>query len=92
MDSWESFNKTTIPNKKAFQSKLYLEDISDEDYIHVQKVFEELKLKNLREYHDAYVQSDTLMPLDIFGNFRNKCIEMCELDPAHFLSAPGLAC
>ena len=92
MDSCESFNKTTIPNKKAFQSKLYLEDISDEDYIHVQKVFEELKLKNLCEYHDPYVQSDTLMPLDIFGNFRNKCIQMCELDPAHFLSAPGLAC
>ena len=24
-------------------------------------------------------------------NFRNKCIEIYELDPAHFLSAPGLA-
>ena len=27
----------------------------------------------------------------MFENFRNKCIEMYELDPAHFLSAPGLA-
>ena len=24
-------------------------------------------------------------------NFRNKCIEIYELDPTHFLSAPGLA-
>ena len=27
----------------------------------------------------------------MFENFRNKCIEMCELDLVHFLSAPGLA-
>ena len=38
-----------------------------------------------------HVQSDTLLLADIFENFRNKCIEIYELDPAHFLSAPGLA-
>ena len=27
----------------------------------------------------------------MFENIRNKCIEICELDPAHFLPAPGLA-
>ena len=30
MDSWERFNGTALPNKKAFYSKLYLEDITDE--------------------------------------------------------------
>ena len=28
---------------------------------------------------------------DVFENFRNKYNEIYELDPAHFLSAPGLA-
>ena len=28
---------------------------------------------------------------DVFENFRNKYIEIYKLDPAHFLSAPGLA-
>ena len=28
---------------------------------------------------------------DVFENFRNKCTEIYELDPANFLSAPGLA-
>ena len=70
---------------------MYLEDITDEDYIHAQIVFEEFKLKNPGEYHDLYVQSDTLLLADVFENFRNKCIEIYELDPAHFLSAPGLA-
>ena len=59
MDSWERSNETTLSNKKVFYSKLYLEDITDEDYILTQKVFEEFKLKNLGEYHDLYVQSDT---------------------------------
>ena len=43
------------------------------------------------KYHDLYVQSDTLLLSDVFENFRDKCIEIYEVDPAHFLSAPGLA-
>ena len=35
--------------------------------------------------------SDTLLLKDVFENFRNKCIEIYKLEPAHFLSAPGLA-
>ena len=37
-----------------------------------------------------YVQSDTLLLVDVFENFRNKCTEIYELDLAHFLSVPGL--
>ena len=69
---------------------MYLEDITDKDYTHAQKVFKELKLKKLGDYHDLYIQSDTLLLADVFENFRNKCIEIYELDPAYFLSAPGL--
>ena len=54
-------------------------------------MFEEFKLKNLDDYLDLYVQSDTLLLTDVFRNFRNKCIELSELNPAHFLSALGLA-
>ena len=54
-------------------------------------MFEELKLKNLGDYHDLYIQSDTLLLADVFENFRKKCIEIYELDLIHFLSAPELA-
>ena len=80
-----------MPDKKSFYSELYLEDITDKDYTHAQKVFKELKLKSLGDYHDLYVQSDTLLLADVFENFRDKCIKIYKLDPAHFLSAPGLA-
>ena len=66
IDSWERSDETTLPNKKSFNSELYLEDITDEDYIHAQKVSTEFKTKNLGAYHDLYVPSDTLLLADVF--------------------------
>ena len=60
--------------------------------MHAQKkVWEVFGIRNLGEYHNLYVQTDTLLLADIFENFRNKCVETYETDPAHFSSAPGLA-
>ena len=67
-----------------------LKDITDKDYSYAQKIFEEFELKNLGHYHDLYVQSDILLLADVFENFINKCIEIYEIDPAHFLSGPRL--
>ena len=39
MDSWEKLNETSLWPKKGFYSELILEDISDKDYEHAQKVF-----------------------------------------------------
>ena len=90
MDSWEKFNETSLPDKKAFYSELNKEGISDEDYAHVQKVWKVFEIKNLGEYHDLYVHNDTLLLTDVFENFRDECIEIYKLDPAHFLPTPGL--
>ena len=80
-----------LPDKEYFYSELNNEHITDEDYEHAQKVGSIFNIKNLGEYHDLYVKSDTLLLADVFENFRDKCIERYELDPAHFLSAPGLS-
>ena len=90
MDSWKRFKEESLPDKESFYSKLNNEHITDEDYAHAQKVWDTFKIKNLGEYHDLYVQSDTALLADVFENFRDKCIEKYELDPAHFLSVPGL--
>ena len=91
MNTWKRFDETSLPNKELFYSSLIMENITDTDYMHAKKVFEEFKINNLGDYHDLYVQSDTLLLADVFENFRNKCIEIYELGPAHFLPAPGLA-
>ena len=90
MKSWERLNETSLPNKEDFYSCLNIEDITNINYRHAKRVFEELEMNNLGDYHKLYVQSDTLLLVDIFKNFRNKFIEIYELDPAYFLSVPGL--
>ena len=91
MDSWEKFNETSLPSKKDFYSNLNIEDIDDIDYRHGNNVFKGFKLDNLGDYHDLYVKSDALLLADVFENFRDMCIKVYELDPAHFVSLPGLA-
>ena len=91
VDIWERFGETSLPNTEAFYSSLNMENSTDVDYRHARRVFKNLSNKNLDDYHDLYVQSDTLLLADVFESFRNKCIEIYELDPAHFLSAPGLS-
>ena len=68
-----------------------MEDITDAGYVHVKRVCKDFEIKRLREYHNLYVQSDILLLAEVFENFRNICLEIYELDPAKFLSAPGLS-
>ena len=91
MDSWEKFDETTLPPKEDFHSNLNLEDISDEDYALAQKVWDLFEIKNRGEYHDLHVQSDTLLLAEVFENFRNKCLEIYELDTIYFVTSPELA-
>ena len=91
MNSWERFNETLLPPKKPFYSELSLEDIKDKDYLHAQKAWEEFEIRSLSEYHDLYVQTDTLLFADVCEKFRDKCIEIYGVGPSYFLSAPGLA-
>ena len=86
MDSWERFNETSLPSKEDFYSNLNMENIDDIDYRHGNNVFKRFGLENLGQYHDLYVQSDTLLLADTFENFRDMCIKEYELDPG-----PGLA-
>ena len=90
MDDWEKFSARSLPETEDFYNQLNLEDITDADYAHAKRVCKDLEIKNLGEYHDLYVQSYTLLLVDVFENFRNMYLKIYELDPAKFLSAPGL--
>ena len=89
MDDLDRFNEEKLPNKSDFYSSLNMEDISEIDYRHALKVFN--KFTNLGEYHDLYAQSHTILLADVFKSFRNLCLNTYKLDPAYFLSLPGLS-
>ena len=59
-------------DKEDFYSSLNVEDLTDVDHRHAKRVFKNLYDKNLGDYHDLYVQNDTLLLLDVFKNFRKK--------------------
>ena len=59
MDSWEKFNEKSLPPKKDFYSELTLEDITDKDYAHALKIWEVFEIRDMGEYHDLYIQTDT---------------------------------
>ena len=68
-----------------------MEDITDADYKHEKRVCKDFKIKKIGQYHDLYVKSNTLLLADTRDNFGNFCLEIYELNPACFLTAPGLA-
>ena len=92
MDDWQKLTETSLLEIEDFYSHLNIEDITDVVYAHTKRVYKGFEIKNLGEYHDLYIQSDTLLLAGVFENFRNMCINIYELGCAKFLSAPGLTC
>ena len=91
MVTWNKFEKESLPDKEYFYGELNKEYISDEDYAHAYEVWNTFNIRNVGEYHDLDVQSDTVLLADVLENFGNKCIQIYKLDPAYFLIAPVLA-
>ena len=90
MDSVLKFNDKQLPKREDLYSLLTDEGINDDDYRHAEEVWNTFRIKNMGEYHDLYLISDILLLADVFENFRDTCLEYYGLDPAHYVSAPGL--
>ena len=90
VDDWKKFSEISLPEKEDFYSQLTMEDITKADYTHRKRVCKDFEIKKLGEYHDLYVQSSTLLLEDVFENFRNMSLEIYDLDPGRYLTAPRL--
>ncbi|KAL9959301.1 hypothetical protein ACROYT_G032614 [Oculina patagonica] len=90
MSSFDKFNEK-LPSKEDFYSILNNEHITDKDFQHAQNVWNTFKLKTMGEYHDLYIQSDTLLLADVFENFRKTCLQYYKLDPCHYFTSPALS-
>ena len=88
----KKFNETSLPGKEEFYRNLNMEDITNVDYTHAKGVCKYFKIKNLGEYYDLYIKSNTLLLANVFRNFRKMCLKIYHIDPVKFLSAPESAC
>ena len=67
-------------------------DITDEEYLTANKVWNVFGMKTFGEYHDLYLKCDVLLLLcDVFEKFIDVCLEYYGLDPCHYSNSPGLA-
>lgn len=91
MDSFERLQEIRLPPWEAFYSTLNDEGVSLEDYYHARRVWKEIGITNMEEYHDLYLKTDVLLLCDVVENFRDICLKHYELDSAWYLTFPGLA-
>ena len=91
LDDIIKLNTEGLPSKDKFYSSLYESEVNEEDYQRAQKVWDHFKMKTLKDYHNLYLETDVLLLADVFENFRRTCLENYKLDPAHYVSAPGLS-
>ena len=66
-------------------------DISEQQYNEAVQVYNVLDCNNFGDYHDAYLKIDVFVLADVFEKFRDVCMKVYQLDPAHFYSAPNLS-
>ena len=59
--------------------------------MHAKTVCKDFEIKSLGDYHNLYLKDDTLLLADVLENFIETYLNIYHLDPANFLSAPGLA-
>ena len=50
-----------------------------------------LKFKTFKDYHNLYLKKDILLLTDIFEKFISTSLEYYNLDSTHYFSAPGLS-
>ena len=81
----KKFNETSLPKKEDFCSHLNMEDHTNVDYTHAKRVCKDFEIKDLGKY-----QANIIAIVDVFENFGIVYLEIYELDPARFLTAPGL--
>ena len=91
MDSWDRFEETSLPRIEKFYSNLNMSGVSDSDYEHACRVWQEFGIRNMGEYHDLYLRTDAILLANVFESFRRVILENYELDLSHFYTAPGLA-
>ena len=98
VDSYEKFNYPSLPPKGFVYSSLRdgkrdesNGHISDEQYLHLQNVWDIFNFNKFEDFHNHCLKKDVLLLVDSFEKFISTCLKYYNLDPYPYFSAPGLS-
>ena len=83
--------QTVLPDRDHFYSSLSDKTVDEDEYAHAQEVWKEFDCQNLADYTRLYCVSDTILLCEVMQRFRKSVHEKHSLDPANYISLPGLA-
>lgn len=89
ISSIDVLKQRSLPSKSEFYNKLNDSNITDEEYEFAKSIWNTFKVKTLKEYTHIYLKADVMLLADIFEKFRSQCLQIYELDPAHYYTTPG---
>jgi len=89
MTDRDVFNETSLPPKDAFYSKLKMDGITDDEYEHMQQMWNRYGCQTMEDYTALYVKLNTVLLADVFEQFRRLAFQQYRLDPAHCWTLPG---
>jgi hypothetical protein len=92
LDSFEKLESTDYPNYESFYDNLKDKNIELKEYERGKKLWDYFNCKSFKEYMELYLTYDVLILADCFESFRDLSLKYYGLDPAHYISSPGLSC
>uniref|UniRef100_A0A8D8URN2 C2H2-type domain-containing protein n=1 Tax=Cacopsylla melanoneura TaxID=428564 RepID=A0A8D8URN2_9HEMI len=91
MDNYSKLKEIKLPCLEEFYSSLNDSNISPEDYMQANVVWDHFKCKKIEDYAELYLKTDVLLLADVFESFRSFCLDVYKLDPAWYYSIPGVS-
>ncbi|KAK3910146.1 Peptide methionine sulfoxide reductase MsrA 2, partial [Frankliniella fusca] len=85
----DKFLETSLPPRECFRNDLNGQDVSESDYARALNVFKMFNMKNLWDYHDLYLMTDTLLLACVMETYRKLTLQYFNLDVVYYYSGPG---
>ena len=91
LDSMNCFNAKELPPRRDFFNKLLNRKCSPLSYFRARMIWSTFNCQTFADYHNIYLKSDVTLLADVFEKFRLSSMNTYNLDPAHYMSLPGLS-
>ena len=75
MSDFKKFTEE-LPSEEKFYSSLTVIKVTDKEYKHILYVWNKFEMKTMKDYHDLYLNCDTLKLADVFEKIRNNSLKI----------------